>query len=115
MVQTGDPTGTGKGGNSIWGKKFADELRGGLKVTIDRNDLQANGVLGVGVCVSDTCACAQSNPSDVFFFILGSDLCRSPKNSQTHLIADKECPTDHIPICNRIAHLAYGARDRVNG
>jgi hypothetical protein len=33
MVQTGDPTGTGKGGNSIWGKKFSDELRGGLKVT----------------------------------------------------------------------------------
>ncbi|KAF8965150.1 cytochrome P450 monooxygenase 4, partial [Haplosporangium bisporale] len=31
MVQTGDPTGTGKGGNSIWGKKFPDELRGGLK------------------------------------------------------------------------------------
>ncbi|KAI1310794.1 Peptidyl-prolyl cis-trans isomerase cyp10 [Mortierella claussenii] len=33
MVQTGDPTGTGKGGNSIWGKKFPDELRGGLKHT----------------------------------------------------------------------------------
>ncbi|KAK3837882.1 MAG: peptidyl-prolyl cis-trans isomerase-like 3 [Linnemannia elongata] len=33
MVQTGDPTGTGKGGNSIWGTKFADELRGGLKHT----------------------------------------------------------------------------------
>ncbi|KAG0349227.1 cytochrome P450 monooxygenase 4, partial [Gamsiella multidivaricata] len=31
MVQTGDPTGTGKGGTSIWGRKFADELRGGLK------------------------------------------------------------------------------------
>ncbi|KAI7816767.1 cyclophilin-like domain-containing protein [Gamsiella multidivaricata] len=33
MVQTGDPTGTGKGGTSIWGRKFADELRGGLKHT----------------------------------------------------------------------------------
>lgn len=77
MVQTGDPTGTGKGGNSIWGKKFADELRGGLKVTIDRIDLLANGVLGVGVCESDMRACAQGHlsPSDVFF-ILGSDLCR---------------------------------------
>jgi len=26
MVQTGDPTGTGKGGASIWGKKFEDEF-----------------------------------------------------------------------------------------
>ncbi|EYB88512.1 hypothetical protein Y032_0245g3542 [Ancylostoma ceylanicum] len=26
MVQTGDPTGTGKGGNSIWGGPFEDEL-----------------------------------------------------------------------------------------
>ncbi|KAG0227369.1 Peptidyl-prolyl cis-trans isomerase cyp10 [Actinomortierella wolfii] len=33
MMQTGDPTGTGKGGNSIWGRKFADEIRGGLKHT----------------------------------------------------------------------------------
>ncbi|OZJ04726.1 Peptidyl-prolyl cis-trans isomerase-like 3 [Bifiguratus adelaidae] len=31
MVQTGDPTGTGKGGNSIWGKKFGDEIRSTLK------------------------------------------------------------------------------------
>lgn len=26
MVQMGDPTGTGKGGNSIWGSKFEDEI-----------------------------------------------------------------------------------------
>lgn len=32
MVQTGDPTGTGKGGQSIWGKPFKDEVRGTLKV-----------------------------------------------------------------------------------
>ncbi|CAG8445424.1 5684_t:CDS:2 [Dentiscutata erythropus] len=31
MVQTGDPTGTGKGGNSIWGRKFADEIKSSLK------------------------------------------------------------------------------------
>lgn len=31
MFQTGDPTGTGKGGNSIWGDKFGDELRESLK------------------------------------------------------------------------------------
>lgn len=32
MVQTGDPTGTGKGGQSIWGQPFPDEVRSTLKV-----------------------------------------------------------------------------------
>ncbi|KAI7863080.1 peptidyl-prolyl cis-trans isomerase-like 3 [Spinellus fusiger] len=31
ILQTGDPTGTGKGGNSIWGQKFNDEIRLALK------------------------------------------------------------------------------------
>lgn len=31
MIQGGDPTGSGKGGNSIWGKKFSDEIRDSLK------------------------------------------------------------------------------------
>lgn len=31
MVQTGDPTGTGKGGQSIWGTPFPDEIRSTLK------------------------------------------------------------------------------------
>ncbi|KAF8071770.1 cyclophilin-like domain-containing protein [Lyophyllum atratum] len=31
MVQTGDPTGQGKGGQSIWGKPFPDEVRSTLK------------------------------------------------------------------------------------
>eukprot|EP00633_Aureoumbra_lagunensis_P006372 CAMPEP_0197313608 /NCGR_PEP_ID=MMETSP0891-20130614/28393_1 /TAXON_ID=44058 ORGANISM="Aureoumbra lagunensis, Strain CCMP1510" /NCGR_SAMPLE_ID=MMETSP0891 /ASSEMBLY_ACC=CAM_ASM_000534 /LENGTH=129 /DNA_ID=CAMNT_0042801557 /DNA_START=91 /DNA_END=480 /DNA_ORIENTATION=- len=26
MIQSGDPTGSGKGGNSIWGKEFSDEF-----------------------------------------------------------------------------------------
>ena len=30
MLQGGDPTGTGKGGSSIWGKNFADEFDGPL-------------------------------------------------------------------------------------
>jgi Cyclophilin type peptidyl-prolyl cis-trans isomerase/CLD len=32
MTQAGDPTGTGKGGQSIWGKPFPDEIRSTLKV-----------------------------------------------------------------------------------
>ncbi|CAH1118984.1 unnamed protein product [Phaedon cochleariae] len=31
IVQTGDPTGTGKGGTSIWDKKFEDEFKEQLK------------------------------------------------------------------------------------
>jgi len=33
MVQTGDPTGTGRGGSSIYGEKFADEISASLKHT----------------------------------------------------------------------------------
>ncbi|KAF2499589.1 putative peptidyl prolyl cis-trans isomerase [Lophium mytilinum] len=33
MVQTGDPTGTGRGGASIYGEKFEDEIDPGLKHT----------------------------------------------------------------------------------
>jgi len=31
MIQTGDPTGTGRGGTSIWNKNFEDEFEGPLK------------------------------------------------------------------------------------
>ncbi|XP_071489253.1 peptidyl-prolyl cis-trans isomerase-like 3 [Diadema antillarum] len=49
MVQTGDPTGTGKGGTSIWGKKFEDELVDSLKhnvrgvVSMANNGANSNG------------------------------------------------------------------------
>lgn len=39
MIQGGDPTGTGKGGTSIWGKKFNDEIRESLKVIVERVQL----------------------------------------------------------------------------
>ena len=32
MIQTGDPSGSGKGGQSIYGAPFADEIRSTLKV-----------------------------------------------------------------------------------
>uniref|UniRef100_A0A915PUS3 Peptidyl-prolyl cis-trans isomerase n=1 Tax=Setaria digitata TaxID=48799 RepID=A0A915PUS3_9BILA len=37
MVQTGDPTGTGKGGDSIWGGPIEDELNAALKNPIEFN------------------------------------------------------------------------------
>jgi peptidylprolyl isomerase len=39
MIQGGDPTGTGRGGESIWGKPFADECKADL--TFDRPYLLA--------------------------------------------------------------------------
>ena len=33
MIQGGDPTGTGRGGASIYGEKFEDEIRADLKHT----------------------------------------------------------------------------------
>lgn len=33
MIQGGDPTGTGRGGTSIYGEKFADEISAALKHT----------------------------------------------------------------------------------
>ncbi|KAG8172036.1 hypothetical protein JTE90_017340, partial [Oedothorax gibbosus] len=49
IVQTGDPTGTGKGGTSIWGRHFEDELRDELKhntrgiISMASNGLNTNG------------------------------------------------------------------------
>ncbi|KAI0956113.1 Peptidyl-prolyl cis-trans isomerase cyp10 [Taiwanofungus camphoratus] len=34
MVQTGDPSGSGKGGQSIYGQPFADEIRSTLKIDL---------------------------------------------------------------------------------
>ncbi|KAL0397795.1 UNVERIFIED_CONTAM: Peptidyl-prolyl cis-trans isomerase CYP18-1 [Sesamum calycinum] len=38
MIQGGDPTNTGKGGTSIWGKKFNDEIRESLKAQTGPGD-----------------------------------------------------------------------------
>jgi len=54
MVQGGDPTGTGRGGNSIWGKKFKDEITPKLKHT------------GAGI-VSMANSGVDSNGSQFFF------------------------------------------------
>ena len=39
MIQTGDPTGTGRGGESIWGKPFRDEFKPGY--TFDNSGVLA--------------------------------------------------------------------------
>ncbi|KAH7868422.1 cyclophilin-like domain-containing protein [Lentinula edodes] len=47
MIQTGDPSGSGKGGQSIWGKPFADEIRSTLK-------FNARGVVAMANSGADT-------------------------------------------------------------
>ncbi|CAM0137762.1 cyclophilin peptidyl-prolyl cis-trans isomerase Cyp8 [Umbelopsis sp. WA50703] len=47
MIQGGDPTGTGRGGESIWGAKFPDEIRGKLS----HND---RGILSMANSGKDT-------------------------------------------------------------
>ena len=46
MIQGGDPTGTGRGGESIWGKPFEDECV--RDVTFDRPGLLAMANAGPG-------------------------------------------------------------------
>ncbi len=46
MIQGGDPTGTGMGGNSIWGKKFQDECNPSIK--FDKKGLLAMANAGPG-------------------------------------------------------------------
>nr|ODN91248.1 peptidyl-prolyl cis-trans isomerase-like 3 [Cryptococcus depauperatus CBS 7841] len=47
MVQGGDPTGTGKGGMSIYGRAFADEIRQTLK-------FNARGIVAMANAGPDT-------------------------------------------------------------
>ncbi|EDR09833.1 uncharacterized protein LACBIDRAFT_318039 [Laccaria bicolor S238N-H82] len=47
MIQTGDPAGSGKGGQSIWGAPFADEIRSTLK-------FNARGVVAMANSGPDT-------------------------------------------------------------
>ena len=45
MLQGGDPTGTGKGGKSIWGGKFPDELRDHVRGVAGSEFGPSNGCL----------------------------------------------------------------------
>ncbi|WFD32314.1 peptidylprolyl isomerase [Malassezia sp. CBS 17886] len=47
MIQTGDPSDTGKGGQSIWGKPFQDEIRATLK-------FNARGIVAMANSAPDT-------------------------------------------------------------
>lgn len=65
IVQTGDPTNTGKGGTSIWGKKFEDEFKENLKASINDKKLCTQAPKNVYTAIPP-CMWLQINQISVF-------------------------------------------------
>ncbi|OBT90199.1 peptidyl-prolyl cis-trans isomerase-like 1 [Pseudogymnoascus sp. 03VT05] len=92
MIQTGDPTGTGRGGSSIFGEKFADEISPELKHT-------GAGILSMANSGKDT------NGSQ--FFIT---LAPTPWLDGKHTIFGRV--TRGLGVLKRMGLVKTGAEDR---
>ncbi|XP_063153763.1 peptidyl-prolyl cis-trans isomerase-like 1 isoform X2 [Candoia aspera] len=92
MIQGGDPTGTGRGGASIYGKQFEDELHPELKFT-------GAGILAMANAGPDT------NGSQ-FFITLAPTQWLDGK----HTIFGRVC--QGIGIINRVGMVETNAQDR---
>ena len=92
MVQCGDPTGTGRGGDSVWGGKFKDEIHPGLKHV-------GAGVLSMANSGPDT------NGSQ--FFIT---LAPQPHLDGKHAIFGRV--KDGMTVVQKMGMVATGAGDR---
>lgn len=89
MIQAGDPTGTGKAGQSIWGKPFPDEIRSTLKVHTLRSILHAHrSAIAVGIrwrlCSSFIPAYSSTPVASSQWQIL--DLTPTSLNSSSHML-----------------------------
>lgn len=80
MIQGGDPTGTGMGGESIYGEKFEDEF-----------DLKLHNVRG-----ALSMANAGPNTNGSQFFIVQADSCPDTMLSQLEQLTDRGFPADTI-------------------
>ena len=80
MIQGGDPTGTGMGGESIYGEKFEDEF-----------DLKLHNVRG-----ALSMANAGPNTNGSQFFIVQADTCPETMLSQMEQLTDRGFPEDTI-------------------
>jgi len=87
MIQGGDPTGTGRGGESIWGKPFADEVT--LSLKFDKPGLLAMANAGPGTNGSQffitTIACPWLNMKHTIFgeVVAGYDVVEKIENTST--------------------------------
>ena len=80
MIQGGDPTGTGMGGESIYGEKFEDEFDASLH--------NIRGALSM--------ANAGPNTNGSQFFIVQADTCPETMLSQMEQLVDRGFPRDTI-------------------
>ena len=80
MIQGGDPTGTGMGGESIYGEKFEDEF-----------DLKLHNIRG-----AISMANAGPNTNGSQFFIVQADTCPETMLSQMEQLTDRGFPADTI-------------------
>ena len=80
MIQGGDPTGTGMGGESIYGEKFEDEF-----------DMKLHNVRG-----ALSMANAGPNTNGSQFFIVQADTCPDTMLSQMEQLIDRGFPADTI-------------------
>ncbi|MFH0876972.1 MAG: peptidylprolyl isomerase [Candidatus Omnitrophota bacterium] len=92
MVQGGDPTGTGSGGESLWGKPFEDEFR--PEITFDRPGLLAMANSGPG-----------TNGSQFFITVVPT-----PWLNMHHTIFGQV--TRGYEVVEKIADVPIGAGDR---
>ncbi len=92
MIQGGDPTGTGAGGASIWGKSFEDEVR--PDVTFDKPGILAMANAGPG-----------TNGSQFFITVVPT-----PWLNMHHTIFGEV--VEGYDVVKKIVEVPVGAQDR---
>jgi len=100
MIQGGDPTGTGRGGESIWGKPFEDEVTS--SVTFDHEGLLAMANSGPGTNGSQFFITTKATPwlnmkHTIFGEVIeGYDVVEKIENTQTQAGSNKPLENQKI-------------------
>ncbi len=95
MIQGGDPTGTGRGGESAWGGRFADEIKSG-------SDVYKRGYKKGTVAMAN----AGPNTNGSQFFIMHVDYALPPSYTIFGNV------TSGLDVVDSIAGTPTGAGDR---